>query len=167
MPEYFETKSKFLQQQDNGLVKAVTELHLVDAMTFTEAETRIHAELAGERRELILVTCKRSNISEVVEYGDTDLWFRVKITYTATIEDSDKEKKIVLHLLVNANDVTEAETRTRKHLETMLVPFEIPSIVETKIANVFHYVSGLRAKVEAAKTENPNAAIDAKHGEEE
>ena len=166
MPEYFETKSRFLQQQDNGLIKAVTEIHLVDALSFTEAEARIGTELAG-CRDLVLVTCKRSNIAEVVEHGGYDLWFKVKITYTATIEDSEKEKKIVLYLLVEAATVVMAEERARYHLKDMLVPFEIPKVEETKICSVFHHVGGRAQIAASAKAENPNANLDAKHNEEE
>ena len=167
MPEYFETKSRFLQQQDNGLIKAVTEIHLVDALSFTEAEARIGTELAG-CRDLVLVTCKRSKVAEVVERHDGGLWFRVKVTYTTQDEDSDKEKKITLELLVEADDAQEAYEYTQEHLKDMLVPFEIPKVEETKIVSVLHHIGGLRAQMAAsAKAENPNANLDAKHNEEE
>lgn len=167
MPEYFLTKSKFLQQQDNGLIKAVTEQHLVDALSFTEAETRIQQELA-DSRELVLVSCARSKIREVVERQDGGLWFKVKVTYVVAPEDSEKEKKITLELLVEADDAQEAYEYTQEHLKEMLVPFEIPEVKETKIVSVFHYIGGLRAQAsQPAKAENPNAAIDAKHNEEE
>jgi len=115
MSQYFEVQAKHLQRQDNGLIKVVKTLLLIDAMSFTEAEARITEELA-QSRDLAVTTIKRSNISEIVEVGDSDLWFKVKVTYVAASEDSEKEKKITLYLLVNAFDVTEAKERTEEHL---------------------------------------------------
>jgi len=167
MSQYFEVQAKHLQQQDNGLIKAVKTLLLIDAMSFTEAEARITEELA-QSRNLAVTTIKRSNISEIVEVGDSDLWFKVKVTYVAASEDSEKEKKITLYLLVNAFDVTEAKERTEEHLKEMLVPFEVPSVVETKFAGVLHYDPAKpRERVTTPEPANPNAELNAKHSEEE
>jgi len=167
MSAYFEVQAKHLQQQDNGLIKAVKTLLLIDALSFTEAEARITEELA-QSRELVVTTIKRSNIAEVVEVGDSDLWFKVKVTYTTADEDSDKEKKVSLYLLVNAFDVTEAKERTEEHLKEMLVPFEVPSVVETKFAGVLHYdIAKPRERVTAPEPANPNSELNAKHNEEE
>lgn len=167
MSQYFEVQAKHLQQQDNGLIKVVKTLLLIDALSFTEAEARITEELA-QSRELVVTTIKRSNIAEVVEVGDSDLWFKVKVTYTTADEDSDKEKKVSLYLLVNAFDVTEAKERTEEHLKEMLVPFEVPSVVETKFVGVLHHDPiKPRERVTTPEPANPNAELNAKHSEEE
>lgn len=167
MSAYFEVQAKHLQQQDNGLIKAVKTLLLIDALSFTEAEARMIQELA-QSRDLVVTTIKRSNIAEVVEVGDSDLWFKVKVTYTMADEDSEKEKKITLYLLVNAFDVTEAKERTEEHLKEMLMPFEVPSVVETKFAGVLHHDPiKPRERVTAPEPANPNAELNAKHSEEE
>jgi len=168
MSAYFEVQAKHLQQQDNGLIKSVKTLLLIDALSFTEAEARITEELSFGSRDLVVTTIKRSNISEIVEVGDSDLWFKVKVTYTTAEEDSEKEKKITLYLLVNAFDVTEAKERTEEHLSEMLVPFEVPSVVETKFAGVLHHDPAKpRERVTAPEPANPNAELNAKHSEEE
>jgi hypothetical protein len=166
MSQYFEVQAKHLQQQDNGLVKTTKTLLLIDALSFTEAEARITQELSGSR-ELVVTTIKRSNISEVVEVGDSDLWFKVKVTYSTADDESEKEKKITLYLLVNAADVTEAKERTEDHLSGMLVPFEVPSVVETKFAGVLHHDSAKpRERVTAPEPTNPNIELDVKNEEE-
>jgi hypothetical protein len=147
MAEWFQTRVKFLKQQDNGLIKAVTEQYLVDALSFTEAEARIQQEVQEGMREVTLVSVARSNIKEVVVYGDTDMWFKVKVTYSAQDEESEKEKKITLYLLVNANDVQEAYERTQEHLKEMLVPFQIPKVEESPIREVYEHVAGLRSSM--------------------
>ena len=93
MPQYFEVQAKHLQ--DNGLIKAAKTLLLIDALSFTEAEARITQELS-DSRELMVATIKRSNISEIVEVGDSDLWFKVKVTYSTADDESDKDRKSVV-----------------------------------------------------------------------
>ncbi len=40
---YFQVKAVFEQLQDNGKVKKIKEVYLVDAMTCTEAEKRLYS----------------------------------------------------------------------------------------------------------------------------
>lgn len=144
MPEWFQTKVKFLRQMDNGLIKAVSEQYLVDAMSFTEAESRIMLEVGNDSREITMMSVARSNIKEVVFYGDTDMWFKCKMTYVLADEESEKEKKVTTYLLVNASDVREAYDRCEEHLKEMLVPYAVPSIQESPIVEVYQYQPGLR-----------------------
>lgn len=147
MAEYFQAKVKFLKQNENGLIQSVTEEYLVDALSFTEVEARLKMEISEGQREVTLVSVARSNIREVVVYGDTDLWFKVKVTYAVNDDESAKNKKVTLYLLVNANDVEEAYKRTQDHLKEMLVPFQIPEVKETLIHEVYEHIPGLRSSL--------------------
>ena len=140
MSNYFEAQVSYLQQNEKGLIKAVKETYLIDALSFTEVEARLSAELAGSNRQITVNAIKRSDVKELVIIGDTDFWFKVKVTYSVNDEESEKAKKITLVLLVNANDIDEASERAREHLKEMLVPFEIPKAEKSKIAEVFEYV---------------------------
>lgn len=145
MATYFEVKACFLKQQDNGQLKKVTEQYLVDALSFTEAEARVIQESPDNHRELEIASITRSKISEVVTYGDTDLWHKVKVTYT-DIDDNEKEKKQSLYLLVNADTVEQAYERTQEHMKEWLVPFQIPQITESPICEIYQHVAGLRTR---------------------
>lgn len=159
MAEWFESKVSYLRQMDNGLIKKVTEQYLVDSCSFTECEARVIAEQGEGIREVTVAAIKRSNIKEVVFYGDTDQWFKVKVQYSVVDEDTEKEKKVTTYLLVNANDAKEAYERTEEHLKEMLVPFSIPKVEESPIVDVFQYQNTLPRKthvtdkVEDLKTE--------------
>lgn len=146
MSEWFQTKVKFLRQMDNGLVKEITEQYLVDAMSFTETEARAMQEVGEGTRSVTMMTIARSPIKEVVFYGDTDLWFKTRVTYSLMDEVTEKEKKVTTHFLVNANDVKEAYERTEEHLKEMLVPFQIPKIEESPIIDVFQRGQSMRPK---------------------
>ena len=45
MAIWFECKVRYDKMQENGMVKKVNEPYLVDALTFTEAESRIIEEM--------------------------------------------------------------------------------------------------------------------------
>ena len=140
MATYFEAQVSYLKQNENGLINTVKEIYLVDALSFTEVESRLTEELSASNRQIIVNAIKRSDVKELVIIGDTDFWFKVKVTYSVNDEESEKAKKITLILLVNANDIDEASERAREHLKEMLVPFEIPKAEKSKIAEVFQYV---------------------------
>lgn len=145
MPEWFQTRVKYQKQMPNGLVQRVSEQYLVNAMSFTEAEARIIMEVQGGQREITMAAVAKSNITEVVPYGDTEKWHKCKVTYVVTDEDAEKEKKVTTYLLVNAEDVKEAYDRTQEHLKDMLVPFQIPKIEESPIVEVYGFLAGFRS----------------------
>jgi hypothetical protein len=136
---YFQVKVSFLRQQNDGTIKKESEQYLVDAMSFTETEARVIREVGESVRELTMDAISRSPITEIVPYGDTDLWFKCKVVYKDVDPDSGKEKKTTLYILVNANDVNEAYDRCKDHLKSMLVPFEIPKVEETAICEIYQY----------------------------
>lgn len=160
MSEWFQAKVSSLQQQSNGLIAKVVETYLLDAMSFTEAEARAIKESQGSR-EVQAVAISRSPIKEVVFYGDTDQWHKVKVCYSLMDEATEKEKKVTTYFLVNANDVKEAYERTEEHLKEMLVPFQIPKVEESPICEVFQYEK--QAPKGYVKVEKSNTTY---HGEE-
>ena len=140
MKIWFTCKAKYGKENDEGIMKQVTEAHLVDAVSYTDAETRIYAameqNIAGE---FAITAITKSNISEVINYGDTDYWYKCKVTYATVDGDSEKEVKINTYFLVGAEDVRQAFVRVEDNLSAMLVPFEIPSIAKTNIVEVYPY----------------------------
>lgn len=147
MAEWFECKVKYLAPNDQGLIKPVTALSLVDALSFTEAEAKVIDSFKAENnRELTVLAIKRSNIREVVPYGDTANFHKVKVTYSVQEEESEKAKKVVHWLLVNADDPQQATERTNEHLKEMLVPYTVESATLTKFVEILEHdpASGLR-----------------------
>ena len=154
MSEWFQSKVSFLRQMDNGLIKKIVEQYLIDAVSFTEAEARAYKEAGEGMREVQAVAISRSNIKEVVFYGDTNMWHKCKVCYNLMDEDTEKEKKITTYLLVNSHDVREAYDRCAEHLKEMLTPFTIPQIVESPIIDVYQYEQALRPKAFADKAQD-------------
>ena len=143
MRTWFQCKVKYQKQdEESGLLKSVTEPYLFDALSFTEAETRVYEELADSiHGEWVISNINKTKILDVFRYPDADIWFRCKVTYTVADGDSGKEKKVTNLMLVTAHDVKEAYERIFESLNNMLVTFRVPEVVETQIIEVFEYQS--------------------------
>ena len=79
--EWFECKVKYEKTMENGLVKKVNEPYLVDALNFTEAESRIIEEITPYMTGVFEVSdIKRAHYAEMFIWGTifmpiTILWF--------------------------------------------------------------------------------------------
>lgn len=141
MNNWFTVKVKYTKQLDNGTFKRVTEPYLLSAMTFTDAEARIYEELGTTIRGEFLVTAiTRADIHDIFQYDESDVWFLAKVKYDTCVEDGDKKKTITQKFLVSADSVKEANERIVESLSTLMVDYQIHSIVESPIVDIFPYV---------------------------
>lgn len=141
MNNWFTVKVKYTKQLDNGTFKRVTEPYLLSAMTFTDAEARIYEEL-GEtiRGEFLVIAITRTDIHDIFQYDESDVWFLAKVKYDTCEEDSNKKKTITQKFLVSADSVKEANERIVESLSTLMIDYQIHSIVESPIIDIFPYV---------------------------
>lgn len=120
-----------------------TDMYLLDAVSYTEAEARILEEMkAYTSEELIITNIKMANFSEVHPFENSDRWFKSKVSLIALDEESGKERKTNVYLLVQANDIKEAFDNTTKAMENTMGDYSIPSIIESPILDVFPYFGG-------------------------
>ena len=140
MRTWFLCKVKYAKQNEEGLLKNISEQYLVDAVSFTEAEAILYDRLASQIRGDFQVTgISKSNIVDVFFYEDSDIWYKCKISYLVADADSGKEKKVTQYMIVTAEDVKNAYDRIQESLSNMLVSFRIPDIVESAIVEVFPF----------------------------
>lgn len=140
MRTWFAVKVKYAKENDQGLLKSISEQYLVDAVSFTEAEAIIYDRLASMIRGDFQVThIAKSNIVDLFFYEDTDVWFKAKVQYHVVDADSGKEKKVIQFMLVTASGVPQAHERIQESLSNMLVSFQVPDVVETKIIEAFPF----------------------------
>lgn len=138
MNNWIETKLKFDKTMENGEVKKVTEQYLVNALSFTEAEARIIEEatqfISGD---FAVEAVKKSNISEIFCDENGDKWYKVKISFIILDEKSGLEKKSNQYMLVQAPDFHNALENFMDGMKGTMADFEIVSISETKIMDVY------------------------------
>ena len=111
---WFETKVRYDKTMDNGSIKKVTEAFMVDALSFTEAEARISEEVAHFTSEFTISA--------------------VKITLD---EKTAVEKKSISQYLVSADSFKEAYDHFMEGMKGTMADFEINTIQETAIMDVY------------------------------
>ena len=142
MSNWFECKVRFDKMQENGTVNRVNEPYLVDALSFTEAEARIIEELTPFiSGEFSVSAVKRTKITEIFWDETGDRWYMVKVAYLI-IDEKGNEKKSSTFILVQASDFRGAFENFVKNMETGMADYEIQSITETPLMDVYRVKLG-------------------------
>ncbi|WP_344926436.1 DUF4494 domain-containing protein [Aquimarina addita] len=150
---WYECKVKYRKVNDSGVQKVVTEPYLIDAISYTEAETRINEEMSAYVSEEFKITnIKVANYAEIHPFENSDRWFKSKVSLIAFDEESGKERKTNLYLLVQANDVKEAFDNTNTMMKGTTGDYTIPAISESPIMDVFPYFTGEEDQLEKFKS---------------
>ncbi len=139
MQTFFECKIRYEKlDQLSGEEKMTTETYLFDALTYTEAEERIHTQM----REYIsgdfqVVSIRKTQYAEIIPSDDGDRWFKAKATFLTIDEEAGKEKKVSQTVLVLACGIKDAFDKVVKAMNGTTDDFSITSIVETAIMDYF------------------------------
>lgn len=138
MALWFECKVRYDKMAENGMVKKVNEPYLVDALTFTEAEARIIDEMKPFiSGEYSISSEKKTKISEVFFKEGGDRWYLVKVNFITLDEKTGVEKKSMSQILVQAADFDSAVSNFKEGMEGTLADYEIASVAETMIMDVY------------------------------
>ena len=139
---WFECRLKYQKIDENGKEKKVSELYLVEAVTFTDAESRINKEIeAYISGEFNVVNIKIANYSEIIPYEGGDKWFKSKVVFTSLDEEKGKERKTNAYMLVQAENLKEAFENLDKAMEGTISDYTIAAIAESPIMDLFPYFS--------------------------
>lgn len=140
---------RYDKTQENGSVKKVNEPYLVDALTFTEAEARIIEKITPYiSGEFSISAVKKTKISEIFFSDNGDRYYMVKVNFITLDEKSGVEKRSASFILVQAFDFTGALDRFQEGMKGTMADYEIASITETPLMDVFPFESKLGEKGE-------------------
>ena len=137
-----ECKVRYEKTGDDGMPRKVTESYVVDALSFSEAESRILEEMgkcvSGELEESDL------NIAQYKEmfFADNDLadkWYKAKLAFITIDEKNDKEKKTSVFYLVNAGNINSALKNVDELMGSTMIDYQTCNLTETHIMDVFEY----------------------------
>ena len=138
MAQWFECKVRYDKLMENGMQKKVNEPYMVDALSFTEAEARIIEEVTPFiSGDFSVSAVKRTNISEIFWDDSADKWYHVKVNFITIDEKSAVEKKTTSHILVAATDFKGELDNFMEGMKGTMADFEIASIAETTIMDVY------------------------------
>ena len=146
--DWFECKVRYDKTLETGLLKKVTESYLVDALSFTEAEERFLQEIEPMMSgEYSVSDIKRAKIAELFESIDTtdDKWYKAKVAYIAYDEKKGVEKRTNQVMLVQAKDLRVAVQNLDKGMQGTMGDWDIISIAETPIMDIFKFTADGKA----------------------
>lgn len=142
--EWYEVKFQHEQTQEDGTQKKVTELYTVDALSFTEAESKITEEMKlYVSGETFIKAITRAPYKEIFfdERESADKYYKAKIDFITIDEKTEKEKKSTVTYLVQASNLDEAKKNINEVMGTTMIDYDIQSIAETKIIDVFEHIN--------------------------
>jgi hypothetical protein len=140
MNTWFECTAKYNKIDENGREKKVSETYLLDAVTFTEAESRIYTELRTMiSGEFVVSKIAKTKISEIIPSEVGDRWYKVKEAFISVDEESGKEKRIIQNVLVFSDNIKNVYDQIIEAMQGMMADFEISGISESTIMDVFPY----------------------------
>lgn len=140
MKTWYTCKIRHNKEGEDGFIKQVTEAFLVDAVSYTDAEARIteiaERDISGE---FGITQISKTNIAEIIPDDEAFTGFKCKVVYATVDGDSEKEVRINTYMLIAALHVKQAFEKIEDHFKGMVVPYEIPSITQTNIIDVYPF----------------------------
>ena len=139
---WVECKIRYEKMTEDGLPKKVSEVYVVDALSFSEAEERIIEEMSSYiSGEIEIVDVKIAPYREIFFADDNlaDQWFKAKLSFITIDERSNKEKRTSMMYLVNAGNISSAISNIDKVMSGTMIDYVTTSISATKIFDVFEY----------------------------
>lgn len=141
---WFICKIRYDKLMEDGLQKKVTELYVVDGLSFTEAEARIMEEMSHYiSGEFEVVEIDRCAFKEVFfsDEDTADKWYKAKLKFITLDEKTDKEKKTTVNYLVQAGSFEGARKNIDEVMGGTMIEYIIDTVSETNIMDVFECIS--------------------------
>ncbi len=138
--KWFETIVRYDKTMEDGEVKKVNEVYVVDAITFGEAEKRIVEEMKPYiSGDFDIKNINPAPYSEIFfsDKDTDDKYYKVKLAFITIDGRTQKEKKSKVTYLVQANSLEQARKNTEDMMSGIMIDYEFVSVTETKILDVF------------------------------
>ena len=139
---WFECKIAYEKVMEDGLQKKVKENYVVDALSFTEAESRIMEEMSSYiSGEFTIEDIKIASYKEIFfsEEEMADKWYKAKLQFITIDEKTEEEKRSNVNYLVQAGTLKGAVNNIESVMGTTMIDYVIATVAETTLMDVFEY----------------------------
>lgn len=146
---WFEIKIRFDKTVETGETKKVTECYVVDALSFTEAESTITKEMTSFiSGDMEVKAIKRAPYGEVFfsDIDSDDKFYKAKLQFITLDDKTEKEKKSSVYYLVQASSIEKARKYIDEEMGKSMIDYSIASITETPIMDVFEHKTTEQSK---------------------
>lgn len=148
--QWFETKIRYEKVQEDGMTKAITESYVVDALSFTEAESSIIEEMSayisGDFNVTGITKCPFGEIF-FSDVDTDDKFFKVKLKFITLDEKTEKEKYTNVNYLVQAHTLQQAVKYVEEVMGATAIDYIFAAIQDTKIMDVFEHNASKKQEV--------------------
>ncbi len=141
---WYETKVKYDRMMDNGLLKTTSELYVVDALSFAEAESYVTASM----RSFVSGDFKITNIVEAsykeIFFSDEkkdDRWYKAKLQFITIDEETERERRQNMYYLLQADTLACAVRYIDEIMSKTMIDYVIVSVAETAIMDVYEHTT--------------------------
>ncbi len=138
MQNWFECKVKFEKQAEDGKVIKSAEAYVIEAVNFTDAETRVVEQVTpfvAINGEFEVANIRKIKISDIFR-AEGDKWYKAKLMYLIPDEEKGIEKRVPSFVLIQASELAGAVKTIIKEMGTTAINYEIASVTETIIMDV-------------------------------
>lgn len=137
---WYECRVKYEKTLETGTQKKVTETYLIDAVSCSEAESRIIAELAPfVIGEFSVKSVKEVHFSEMFKDPNGDKWYRAKVMFLSLDEKSGREVRNASFMLIQADSFDHAKKNLETGMKGTMSDWELNTISETNIIDVLTF----------------------------
>jgi hypothetical protein len=142
MNKWYLCKVAYERQADEMGMKKVTESYLLDALSFTEAEERVIKEVTPfvSVGELEVVNIRPMRLAELLLDERSDKFYRAKVDLT-TVDSNGNERTASSAMIVQADSLLEGTKSLLAHLDSGVSSYELVSIGELDILDVYRYIA--------------------------
>ena len=139
---WYECKIRYEKVTEDGLQKKVNENYVVDALSFSEAETRVTEEMSSYiSGEFEVADIKKAAYKEVFFTDDNiaDKWYKAKLQFITIDEKTEKEKRSTVNYLVQAGSMNGAMKNIDEVMGGTMIDYVVSSVAETTLMDVYEY----------------------------
>lgn len=135
---FYEIKVNYQRQTGEDNPGKVKEAYLVEGLNCSDVEARLMDEIKPYVfGDLEVTSCKKIQLYDLVNTPESDRWFKARVEMI-TIDDSGKETRKAVSILVAAIDIESALKNLRQYLSAL--DCEIVSITRSPILEVYRAV---------------------------
>ena len=132
---FYEIKISYTRQTGEDNPAAVKETYLVEGLTCADVENRLIEDIkpliSGEWE---VKSCKQVQFYDLIPNPEGDRWYKARVEMI-TIEESGKETRKAVNMLIQASNVTQANQTLNKALTDY--DCEVVSISRSPIIDFF------------------------------
>lgn len=140
--DWFETKIKYDKTQEDGSLKPVVEQYVVDALSFTEAESTLIEEMSAYiSGDFKIAGIKPAPYHEIFfsDSESADKWYKAKLSFITIDEKTEKEKRSTVNYLVQAGSLPGAVKGIEEVMSHTMIDYVITAVNETMLLDVFEH----------------------------